>query len=118
MPADRGVTDVSGLALARPQRLCAESDLGEAEVKRVVLADGRALAVYRIDGQFFATDDTCTHGAASLADGYIEDGQIECPFHSGRFEIRTGQPSAHPCTEALRTYKVTVENGAVFAQDV
>ena len=91
-------------------------ELGDGDVKKVVLPGHPALAVYRLGGEFFATDDICTHGSASLADGFVEDGQIECPYHGGRFDIRTGQPTSHPCTIALRAYKVVVEGQQLFVQ--
>lgn len=94
-------------------RLCAASDITEGEIIKVDLADGRSLAVYHLDGEFFATDDLCTHGEASLSEGEIEDGKILCPFHLGSFDIRTGTPAAAPCSVAIRTYAVTVENGDI-----
>lgn len=96
--------------------LLGTEELVDGEVKKMEVPGLAALAVYKIDGAFFATDDTCTHGAASLADGFIEDGQIECPFHAGRFDIRTGQPTSHPCMIALRVYKLVVEGRQVFVQ--
>ncbi|MDE8652005.1 non-heme iron oxygenase ferredoxin subunit [Novosphingobium album (ex Liu et al. 2023)] len=98
-------------------RLCATSDIPEGEVLRVDLDDGRALAVYHWEGQFFATDDLCTHGDASLSEGEIEDGRILCPFHMGSFDIRTGEAVAAPCSIAVRTYPLTTREGEVFLVD-
>ena len=75
-------------------RLCAIDDLSEDEVHRVELDGGHGIAVYLLDGEVFATDDLCTHGEASLAEGEIEDGRIVCPFHLGSFDIRTGAACA------------------------
>lgn len=94
-------------------RLCAAADIADGEILRVDLPDGRALAVYHMGGEFFASDDRCTHGDASLAEGEIEDGKILCPFHLGSFDIRTGAPTGAPCSIALKTYPVAVENGEV-----
>jgi nitrite reductase/ring-hydroxylating ferredoxin subunit len=77
---------------------------------------GRApLALVRLADEFFVIDDTCTHGAASLSEGDIIDGDIECPFHGGCFDIRTGAVTASPCTRALTVYPVKVEDDQVFA---
>lgn len=94
-------------------RLCAASDVPDGEIIRVDLGDGRALAIYHFDGEFFATDDLCTHGEASLSEGEIEDGKILCPFHLGSFDIRTGAPAAAPCSVAIKTYAVAIESGDV-----
>lgn len=81
-----------------------------------VHVDGRPpLAVVCLEGEYFVMDDTCTHGDASMADGEIVGCEIECPFHAGRFDIRTGAATAYPCTKALRVYPVKVEGGQVFA---
>ena len=78
--------------------------------------DGHAaIAVFRLGDAFHATADTCTHGAASLCDGHVEDGQVECPWHAGRFDIRTGQATASPCTDPLRVYPTRVVDGIVQA---
>jgi nitrite reductase/ring-hydroxylating ferredoxin subunit len=90
-------------------RLCAASDVPPGTARKVIIAD-LAIAVFNLDGDFFATDDTCTHGFASLSEGYIEDGVIECPWHGGSFDIRTGAPREHPCTMPLRVYAVTVHD--------
>ena len=95
------------------ERLCASEDIEEGEVLQVDLGDGRVLAVYRLDGEVFATDDVCSHGDASLADGEIEKGQIVCPYHLGTFDIKTGEPTGAPCSIAIRTYRVAEQDGAV-----
>lgn len=89
-------------------RLCGVGEIKEGEIKRVELADGRELAVYHLDGEFFATDDLCTHGEAFLSEGEIEEGQVLCPFHMGKFDIRTGEATGAPCTIAIKTYGVVV----------
>lgn len=97
------------------ERLCNSTDVAEGEVRQVVLGDGRVLAVYRVDGAVFATDDLCSHGDASLADGEIEDGRIVCPYHLGSFCIRTGEPTGAPCAVPIRAYKVVeVDDGIML----
>lgn len=77
---------------------------------------GRDLALYAIEGEVFATDNTCTHGQARLCDGFLEGHEIECPLHQGKFDVRDGRPTCDPVTEALRTYPVKIEGGRVFLQ--
>ena len=79
-----------------------------------VMAGGEPVCLYHLDGEVFATHDTCTHGNASLADGFIVEGQIECPFHQGMFDIRTGKATAAPCTVEIKTYPVKVEAGLIW----
>lgn len=83
---------------------------------RNVEADGCPLAVYNVDGAFYATSDLCTHATASLSEGEIVDGDlIACPLHDGQFHIPTGQAMAFPCTVDLRTYKVIEEGDEIYA---
>lgn len=93
--------------------LCKTSDVPEDDVIQVVLADGHAVAVYNWEGAYYCTDDLCTHGEASLADGEIEDGSILCPFHLGSFCIKTGEATAAPCHEPVKSYPVTVVDGVI-----
>ncbi len=73
-----------------------------------------AVAVFCLDGQFYVTQDQCTHGPGSLAEGFVMGTEIECPFHQGRFDIRTGAPAAAPCTLALKTWTAHVIDGRVL----
>jgi nitrite reductase/ring-hydroxylating ferredoxin subunit len=93
-------------------RICAQSDIAPESVKAYEVGD-RRLAVYNIEGNFYVTDDECTHASASLADGMLEDGVIECCLHFGAFDVKTGAVKAPPCSIALRTYKVLLQGDDV-----
>jgi nitrite reductase/ring-hydroxylating ferredoxin subunit len=75
------------------------------------------LCLYSTGGRIYATHDTCTHGQASLADGFIDGDRIECPLHQGMFEIATGRAVGAPVTVDIRVYPVKVENGAVLVRE-
>lgn len=74
---------------------------------------GEPVCLYNLGGKLHATHDTCTHGQASLADGFIAGEDIECPLHQGRFHIPTGKAVGVPCTVDLRVYPLKVQDGAV-----
>jgi nitrite reductase/ring-hydroxylating ferredoxin subunit len=74
-----------------------------------------AIAVYCVDGCYHATSDECTHSVASLGtDGTLEGFTVECSWHGGKFDIRTGAPMGPPCTEPLKVYPLTVEGPTLF----
>ena len=75
---------------------------------------GRDMAIYNVDGQFFATDNICTHGQARLCDGFLDGFEIECPHHQGKFDVRDGRATCEPATVAVRSYPVRVEGGRVW----
>lgn len=92
--------------------LCAAEDVWEGAILGAELPDGHKLALYQIDGKFYATDDTCTHGAASLSeDGCVVGDRVECSWHNGQYDIRTGAACAMPCSDALRTWPLQIVDG-------
>ena len=92
--------------------LCAAADVDDDTPVRA-LAGEIAVAVFRVGGRHYVTQDACTHGPGSLAEGYIDGEEVECPFHQGRFHIPTGRPSAPPCTIPLRVWDALVIDGQV-----
>lgn len=90
-----------------------EADIPEGEMLRVEVGN-RHIALYHLDGRFYATQALCTHGHALLTDGYIEGETIECPMHGGSFDIPTGAAVGPPCVTPLAVYPVKVEGGEVM----
>lgn len=84
-------------------------DLGDDEA-RCVDIDGRKIAIYKSNGNFYASDDRCPHGNASLSEGWLEDGVIECPLHQSLFELETGKVLSPPCKVDVQVYELKIEN--------
>ena len=78
-----------------------------------VLVAGRDIALYCVEGEVFATDNICSHGQARLCEGFLLGHEIECPFHQGRFDVRSGKPTCEPATQSIRSYPVKIEAGRV-----
>lgn len=96
-------------------RLCGVDDILEGEAVKVEHGDN-AYAVYNVAGSFYVTDDLCTHGPGSLSEGELFDDIIECNFHGGQFNVRTGAVAGPPCLVPVKTYKVNVDNGSIFIE--
>ena len=92
--------------------LCAASDVAE-DAPRQVERGGMAYAVFQKGGDYFVTADHCTHGPGFLSEGAIVGDEIECPFHQGRFDLRTGAPTAPPCFEPIRVWTARVIDGQI-----
>jgi nitrite reductase/ring-hydroxylating ferredoxin subunit len=92
--------------------LCSPDDVAPGTALKVEVED-LTLAVFNVEGQFYVTDDLCTHGPGSLSEGYIEDDVVECNFHNGQFNIRTGEVVAPPCMVPVKTYPTAVVDGKV-----
>jgi len=96
-------------------QLCKVEDVGVGEVRKIE-AGGLTLAVYNLAGAFSVTDDACTHGPGSLSEGFVDGDTIECNFHQGVFNIRTGECVRPPCMIPVRTYRTVVEHGLVYVE--
>lgn len=100
--------------MSAPVFVLKTSELEAGKVRKFDLC-GNAVAVYNLNGTFYATQDGCTHATASLSEGEIVDDEcIACPVHDGTFHIPTGQPMSFPCETAIRTYKVVEQDGDVL----
>ncbi len=75
--------------------------------KQVNIA-GRAIALFNVDGTFYAIDDTCTHRGASLVEGECDGTEIICPWHGARFDLATGAAKCPPASQGVKTYPVHV----------
>lgn len=92
----------------RQLALCRGSEVQPGTAIRVE-KEGLTLAVFNLDGEFFVTDDACTHGPGSLSEGCIAGDEVECDFHNGAFNIRTGEVTAAPCMIPVKTYRTVVD---------
>ncbi len=92
-------------------RLCKVDDVKENEPIAVSAEGFPPLAAYNVSGEYFVTDDNCTHGNGQLSEGFQEGSIIECPFHGGAFDIKTGAVKEFPCKIAVRSYPVSIDDG-------
>lgn len=91
--------------------VCPAEELCSGEV-RVVEIDP-PIAVFNVDGVFYAIDDTCSHAKASLADGDLDGCYVECPFHASQFDLRTGEPNGLPASAPVATHTVEIRSGVL-----
>ncbi|MFH8769764.1 bifunctional 3-phenylpropionate/cinnamic acid dioxygenase ferredoxin subunit [Streptomyces sp. NPDC017958] len=75
------------------------------------------VAVFHTEGgEVYAIDDTCTHQDASLADGWLEDCEVECLLHASKFDLRTGSVDAPPARLPVRTHEVLIDDGVIHVR--
>jgi nitrite reductase/ring-hydroxylating ferredoxin subunit len=96
-------------------QLCRIDEVAPGGTLKVETA-GLTLAVYNVDGSFYVTDDHCTHGPGSLSEGFLEGDVIECNFHQGRFNVRTGEVVLPPCVVPVKTYKTVVADEVLYIE--
>jgi nitrite reductase/ring-hydroxylating ferredoxin subunit len=95
--------------------VCATGDVAEGEALKVE-TEGLTLAVFNVEGDFYVTDDPCTHGPGSLSEGFLEGHEIECDFHQGCFDVRTGEVTSPPPMVPVKSYNVVVEGDKVMIE--
>ena len=93
--------------------LCSTTDVLEGQGLQVTAAD-LVVAVFRIDDRYYVIDDACTHGPGRLCEGTVEGDIVECIFHNGAFNIRTGEVESPPCLIPIRTYYTEVHDDQIW----
>jgi 3-phenylpropionate/trans-cinnamate dioxygenase ferredoxin component len=84
---------------------------------RTVEIEGTPIAVFNLNGHYYAIEDVCTHEAETLSDGEVEGEEIVCPRHGAHFSIVTGEALSPPAYEPVTTFPVQVEGGMVMVKD-
>ena len=94
--------------------LCRADELASGEARRFDVA-GHRIALVRIEDDFHAVDDECSHEDYSLSEGAVwaEECEIECPRHGSTFDLRTGAACSLPATRPVAVYSVRVADGTV-----
>ena len=87
-------------------------DLNPGENK-VVSVNGTEVALFNVDGEFFATSNVCLHRGGPLGEGFLESDVVTCPWHGWRYNVKTGENVTIP-TAKVASYKVKVEGNDVL----
>jgi 3-phenylpropionate/trans-cinnamate dioxygenase ferredoxin component len=93
------------------RRLCNKSEIASGTVKRIADLD---LALFNLDGAFFAIKDVCTHDQAPLSEGELTGDTIICPWHGACFSIRTGEALSLPAVESVETFPVILQGDDLY----
>lgn len=91
----------------------AKTDDLPAGTARMVEVSGKEIALFNVDGSFYAIDNTCTHVGGPLSEGEIEGSEVTCPWHGGVFDVTTGQVLGSPPASNVNRYNVRVEGSDV-----
>jgi len=84
---------------------------------KLVEVDFVRIALFNLDGEFYAIADVCTHDGGPLVEGEIVNGhEVKCPRHGARFDIRTGEALSLPAFEPTATYDVYIQGKDLFIE--
>jgi 3-phenylpropionate/trans-cinnamate dioxygenase ferredoxin subunit len=88
----------------------------EPGAKKQIDLDGVEVALFNVDGEYYAIEDVCTHDGAPLAHGRFRGEEVTCPRHGARFNVKTGAALCMPAFEPVETYPVKVEENGIFIE--
>lgn len=119
LAASQGLT--VSLYSSRPVSGDMRADLGlETDVPdhrpKCVRVDGRAFALFRVDGDLYCLENRCTHMGGPLCQGSLQAAVVVCPWHGSRFDVRTGQVVGGPAPTPVHAVPVTVDGGRIWAE--
>jgi nitrite reductase/ring-hydroxylating ferredoxin subunit len=83
------------------------SDVPPGQAKQVAV-NGKTLALFNVNGTFYALDNECSHRNGPLAEGTISGTEVECPWHGARFDISSGAHLCPPARQGVKSYKVQI----------
>lgn len=90
-----------------------ESDIQPGQ-SACVIVDDTPIAIFNVNGEYYAIGDTCTHEDFSLSEGEVfDDATVECALHGSRFDLHTGEALSLPATGSAGSYEVWVEDGII-----
>ena len=75
-----------------------------------VEVNGKPIALFNVNDQYYAIDDTCTHAGGSLSEGEVKGTTVTCPWHGAEFNITNGAVLGEPAPEGVKSYKVHIES--------
>ena len=94
-------------------RVASVSDLTDGEIMMVEV-HGDSVLLANLEGKFYAIGEECAHAGGSLSDGYVEEGQVECPIHGALFDLKTGVNTGPPAAEPVQAYPLRIEGEDVL----
>ena len=83
---------------------------------KVVAADDRSIAIFNVEGTFYAIDNICTHRGGPLGEGELNGENVTCPWHGANFNVKTGAVTRPPAGTGVRSFAVKVEGSDVLVE--
>ena len=107
------ISILEGSETQLPVTMLTENEFHTSEVKpskaKLLFLEGEPVAVFNVDGVFYATQETCTHAGGPLSEGELEDNVIICPWHGSCFDVTNGEVMCGPAEEPVKTYRVILD---------
>ena len=96
-------------------KVASTSEVEDGEIKSFIV-ENEVVAVCRVDGEFYAFKDECSHQTLPLSDGDIEGDVVTCCYHGAEFNVKTGEALCLPASDPIEVFEVKVENDEIFVK--
>jgi 3-phenylpropionate/trans-cinnamate dioxygenase ferredoxin subunit len=96
-------------------KITTTDDVGAGRGKSFSL-EGKGIALFNVDGTFYAIEDYCTHAGVALGGGWVDGEVVTCPLHGAQFCLKTGQALTPPAFDDVDSYPVTIEGDDIFVE--
>lgn len=83
---------------------------------KVVNVNNTEIAVFNVEGEYFAINDRCSHAEASLSEGEVYDCKVECPLHGAEFDLKTGEALTPPASKAVVCYPISTDEESIYIE--
>lgn len=83
---------------------------------KVVNVNNTEIAVFNVEGEYFAINDRCSHAEASLSEGEVYDCKVECPLHGAEFDLKTGEVLTPPASKAVVCYQISTDEESIYIE--
>jgi nitrite reductase/ring-hydroxylating ferredoxin subunit len=94
-------------------KVATTADIPLGEAMKVEVGE-EEVALFNLEGTYYAIGDVCTHAGGPLSDGVLDGEEVECPWHGARFNVRTGEALAPPAPRGVQSYSVKVEGDDIL----
>lgn len=101
--------------MAQWVKVAAVGELASGEKKQINL-EGVEVALFNVNGEYYAIEDVCTHDGAPLAHGRFRGEEVTCPRHGARFNVKSGAALCMPAFEPVETYQVKIEGDDILIE--
>jgi nitrite reductase/ring-hydroxylating ferredoxin subunit len=103
------------VAIGDWKEVCEAAAVVPGEGLRIEIGD-EPIALWNVEGSYYATQDSCTHEETSLSEGDLWGDVVECPLHGAQFDVTNGEVLSLPAVLPLKTYPVKVEDGKLYIE--
>lgn len=118
LKSKNGIRSLTEFPMALERHIICKPDAVPQGQGQAFTVNGMGVALFNVDGEFYALEDRCSHMNVPISNGYVHERElcVACPWHGAEFDLRTGKVMTPPACENINAYPVYVEEGNVVLE--